>query len=119
MSRFLTLAAGRRAKWIVAGIWLVVFLVTIGANLPGKFADNEKNESSSFLPAGVESTKELTQSEHLQQGEQAPIVIVYRRESGLTAADRARIASNRAALNAKHLPKTSPFAPPVLSRDGK
>ena len=38
-------------------------------------------------------------TEELQGGEQAPIVIVYRREGGLTAADRARLAADRAELN--------------------
>ena len=59
----------------------------LGTNLPGKYADAEKNESTSFLPGDAESTKALEITKALQQGEQAPTVIVYSREGGLTAAD--------------------------------
>ena len=59
MSRYLTLASGRRAKWIVALIWLVAMVGVFGANLPGKYTDAEQNESTSFLPGDAESTKAL------------------------------------------------------------
>src|SRR3954447_25019386 len=119
MGRILSVSAGRRAKWVVAGVWLVVVLVVGGLSLPSKFSDNEKNESTSFLPGDAESTKELQASDRLQRGEIAPIVIVYRRADGLTAADRGRIAPQRQQLNGLRLAKTSPFGAPVLSRDGK
>ena len=61
------------------------------ANLPGKFTDAEKNESTSFLPGDAESTKALQATEDLQGGELAPAVIVYRRASGLTPADLQKI----------------------------
>jgi putative drug exporter of the RND superfamily len=84
--------AGPRSKWVVFGIWLAVIFIAAGpANLPGKFTDAEDNESTSFLPGDAESTKALQAAEELQGGELAPAVIVYRRESGLTPADRQRI----------------------------
>jgi RND superfamily putative drug exporter len=84
----LSFPAGRRSKWIVFGIWLAaIFIATGPANLPGKFSDAEDNESTSFLPGDAESTKALAATEELQDGELAPAVIVYRRESGLTPAD--------------------------------
>src|ERR671915_362574 len=80
--------AGPTAKWVVFAIWVVGILIAAGpANLPGKFTDAEENESTSFLPGDAESTHALTAAEELQGGELAPAVIVYRRESGLTAAD--------------------------------
>ncbi len=84
MTRFLTIPAGRRAKWIVLAVCVLVLFGAIGANLPGKYSDAENNESTSFLPSDAESTKVLEISDELQGGEQAPIVIVYRREGGLT-----------------------------------
>jgi hypothetical protein len=93
MAKLLTLPAGRRAKWVVAGLWLLVVAASLGLNLPGKYADAENNESTTFLPGDAESTEVLGITDRLQGGEQAPIVIVYRRESGLTAADRARVAA--------------------------
>src|SRR5215212_5782533 len=91
MARLLTLAAGRRAKWIVFGTWWVLIIGSLAAGLPTKFQDAEKNDSASFLPGDAESTKALDATKRLQSGEQAPIVVVFRREGGLTAADRGDI----------------------------
>ena len=118
MASMLTTPAGRRAKWVVAAIWLIAMVVSFGANLPGKFTDAEENESTSFLPGDAESTRALAAFERFQGGELAPMVIVYRREGGLTSADRRRIAADRAAVNALNLRATTPFEEPVFSRDG-
>jgi RND superfamily putative drug exporter len=100
-----TFAAGRRAKWIVFAIWLAAILVAaIPADLPGKFEDAENNEASSYLPGEAESTKALIATETLQKGEIAPAVIIYRRESGLTAADRRAIGSDVRKMTAKRFP---------------
>jgi putative drug exporter of the RND superfamily len=120
MSRLLTVATGRTSKFVVAGIWLVAVIAMIGANLPGKFADAENNESTSFLPSDAESTKALTISEELQDGEQAPVVVIYRREGGLTEADQQKIAADRQELNEamRKYPQVSPFGEPQLSPSG-
>jgi RND superfamily putative drug exporter len=84
--------AGRRSKWIVFAVWIAAIFVATGpADLQTKFSDAEQNESTSFLPGDSESTKALTATEELQGGELAPAVIVFRRESGLTPADRRKI----------------------------
>ena len=98
------IAAGRRAKWVVFLIWLVGIFISLGANLPGKFTDAEENESTSFLPGDAESTKVLTAAEELQGGELAPAVILYRRESGLTAADRQKIVEDVGRLTERRFP---------------
>ena len=140
---FFTFAAGRRAKWIVFAIWFLVIFVAAGpANLPGKFEDAENNEATSYLPGSAESTKALNATESLQDGELAPAVIIYRRESGLTAADRRTIvadvkgmaegerfqgviadgakAAGRGAEAVPGQPRGyEPFVGPVLSPDGK
>jgi RND superfamily putative drug exporter len=86
------IAAGPRAKWIVFIVWLVGIFIAVGpAQLPTKFTDAEDNESTSYLPGDAESTKALTATEDLQDGELASAVIVYYRASGLTPADRAKI----------------------------
>jgi RND superfamily putative drug exporter len=102
---------------VILGLWVVAVAVASGAQLPAKFADAQQNRSSSFLPGGAESTK----AEGLVQairGDQLPLVVVYRRDGGLTAADRARIAADRSALDARRLPRTSRFAAPQFSSDG-
>jgi RND superfamily putative drug exporter len=111
-------SCGRRAKWVVAVVWLLATFVSFGANLPGKFTDAEKNESTSFLPGDAESTKALTATKRFQGGELAPVVIVYRRDGGLTSADKRAIAADRAAINELKLRATSPFGEPQLSPDG-
>src|SRR5918995_1292529 len=101
--------AGPRAKWVVFAIWLVGMVIAAGpANLPGKFTDAEDNESTSFLPGDAESTEALEAAEELQGGELAPAVIVYRRESGLTPADRRRIGEDVRRLTEKRFPGVVP-----------
>jgi RND superfamily putative drug exporter len=104
-----TFAAGRRAKWIVFAIWLVVIFAAAGpANLPGKFEDAESNEATSYLPGSAESTAALDATESLQKGEIAPAVIVFRRESGLTAADRQTIVEDVEKMTSKRFPGVVP-----------
>jgi RND superfamily putative drug exporter len=98
-------AARRRAKWVVLAAWLAGIFVAAGpAELPAKFTDAEKNESSSFLPGDAESTRALAATEELQGGELAPAVVVYRRESGLTDADRRRIVRDVGRLTRERFP---------------
>jgi RND superfamily putative drug exporter len=88
----------------VFAIWIAAIFVAFGTNLPGKFSDAEENDSASFLPGDAESTKALTAIEDLQGGELAPAVIVFRRESGLTAADRRLIKEDVAKLTETRYP---------------
>jgi putative drug exporter of the RND superfamily len=117
MSRFLTLPSGRRAKWVVFGVWLVAIFAAFGADLPGKFSEAEDNESTSFLPGDAESTKALEKLTDLQGGELAAIVVVYRREGGLTERDRATIAEHREEMNAavERYPQVTLFGEPQPS----
>jgi RND superfamily putative drug exporter len=114
VSSLFTLPAGRTSKWVVFGVWLVIVVVSLGLNLPGKFTEAEKNNSASFLPGDAESTKVLDITERLNDGEKAPTVIVYRRESGLTAADKRAIAADIEKLDAisARFDNTSPWGNP-------
>jgi RND superfamily putative drug exporter len=123
--RFLTLPAGRRAKFVVVAVCLVALFASGAANLPGKFTDAENNESTTFLPGDAESTKVLEVADRMQGGEQAPVVIVYRREGGLSDADRQRLEADRTELNAAIernegdvYRAVSPFEEPQFSEDG-
>ncbi len=101
----LTLAAGRRAKWVVFAIWFVAIFAAAGpANLPGKFEDAESNEATSYLPGDAESTAALEATDSLQDGELAPAVVIFRRESGLTAADRRTIVEDVGQMTEKRFP---------------
>jgi len=122
VTHLLSLPAGRKTKLAIVGVCLLALLASFGANLPGRYTDAENNESTSFLPGDAESTKALEISEELQGGEQAPIVIVYRREGGLTRGDLDRIGSDRTELNraieenrGDVYRAVAPFAEPRLS----
>jgi len=85
---FFTFPAGRRSKWVVFAVWFFAIFVAAGpAGLPEKFEEAENNEATSYLPGDAESTAALTATEELQNGEIAPAVVVFRRESGLTPGD--------------------------------
>ena len=137
-----TFAAGRRTKWVVFAVWFLAIFIAAGpAALPEKFEDAENNEATSYLPGSAESTAALDATESLQNGELAPAVIVYRRGSGLTAADRRTIVEDVGQMAEERFPgvvadgaKTAggsaravpgqppgyaPFAGPVLSSDGE
>jgi RND superfamily putative drug exporter len=99
-----TFVAGRRSKWVVFAIWLLAILIASAANLPGKFEDAESNEATSYLPGDAESTTALHATESLQKGEIAPAVIIFRRESGLTAADFDTIEEDVGTMTQKRYP---------------
>lgn len=90
LGRISTLAAGRRAKWIVLGLWLVL-AVALGPLQP-KLQGATKNENSDFLPASADSTRvDQLLKDRFREGREVDALVVYTREGGLTAADRARI----------------------------
>ncbi|HEY6731723.1 MAG TPA: MMPL family transporter [Solirubrobacterales bacterium] len=85
---FFTFPAGRRSKWVVFAVWFFAIFVAAGpAGLPEKFEEAENNEATSYLPGDAESTAALNATEELQNGEIAPAVVIFRRESGLTPGD--------------------------------
>jgi RND superfamily putative drug exporter len=62
-----------------------------------KLTDAQDNDAASWLPGSAESTQVLQISEDFRP-EQIPAVVVYAREGGLTAQDRARITEDVAQL---------------------
>jgi RND superfamily putative drug exporter len=113
--RVLTFAAGRKARFVVLAIWIVI-VAGIGSLAP-KLDNAEKNDSSSFLPGSAESSKVIKAIRQYPGGETAAAVILYHRSGGLSAHDLALIAAARARLNG-HLPRYVLAAPPVaVSRD--
>ncbi|AMW09299.1 hypothetical protein A4E84_07205 [Streptomyces qaidamensis] len=85
------LVCGRRAKWLVLVVWVVVLF--IAAPFAMKLTDAQDNDAASWLPGSAESTQVLEISEGFRP-EQIPAVVIYARDSGLTAQDRAEIAED-------------------------
>jgi RND superfamily putative drug exporter len=113
-----SLAASRRANWIVVGAW-VVLTAALGP-LVLQLPDVTTNETTGFLPSSSQS-RQLARVAHdrFPGGEIHTALIVYRRSGGLTSADRATIATQaRVAAALPHvgdpLAPGDPRAPPEL-----
>lgn len=108
--------AGRRTKFVVCVIALILF--GVAGSVAGQLESVQKNESASFLPGSAESSKALAEVKRYPSGEVAPAVVIFRRDGGLNATDRALIGADRIKLNASGLANLGQFGPPEFSRDG-
>jgi RND superfamily putative drug exporter len=110
VSALASFVSGRRSKWIVIAIWIVavVALSPLGA----KLADVTSDETASFLPEEAESTQvqELLK-EQFPGGETTLGLLVYKRDGGLTAADRDKIARDAEQVD-EAIPTTRPAVVP-------
>jgi putative drug exporter of the RND superfamily len=92
--------SGRRAKWAVIAGWLVLAVVL--APLGSKLADKTDNRTESFLPKDAESTKVVRLlDKEFPGGQTVTGLIVYHRPGGLNAEDRAKMAADAKAAQAK------------------
>ncbi|MET7700199.1 MMPL family transporter [Streptomyces sp. NPDC005485] len=90
---------GRRSKWLIVILWLVVLVVA--APLGMKLNDAQDNDAQSWLPGSAESTQVLDISNEFRP-EQIPAVVVYARADGLTTKDRQQIAQDVQQVKALH-----------------
>ena len=88
VGRLISIVCGRRSKYLVVAFW--VLMVVILGSLAGKLQGAEKNDSSAYLPSSAESTQELNEQAVFQNKNYNPALVVYVRESGITAADLAK-----------------------------
>ncbi len=124
MSALASFVSGRRTKWVVLAIWLVAAFAM--GSVGSKLADVTTDEIASFLPEDAESTEvqELLK-QRFPGGETTIGLIVYRREGGLTEADRQRIAEDARNVD-DAIPVTQPAqvpfgpdaAPGLVSENG-
>jgi hypothetical protein len=84
--------AGRRTKWFMLVVWLVV--VAALGSMAGKLNGAEKNDSTSYLPAKAESTQVFKLQQRFYSAGRSFAVIVYERSDGVTQADRAHAQSD-------------------------
>ena len=107
---FADLPGGRRSKFAVVGVWLVVLFV-IGP-LAGKFEDVQENDPADYLPAKAESVQAIEELEDFPSGDISEAITVFNREGGLTEADRAAIVQTRAAINSDRREGVGETGPP-------
>jgi putative drug exporter of the RND superfamily len=114
LSRLIAVICGRRSKYLVVAFWLIVVAVT--GSLAGKLQGAEKNDASSYLPASAESTQELNEQSIFQSKNYNPALVIYVRDTGVTAADLAKARAD--ARYFASLPVVDGrVAPPVVSAD--
>ena len=121
-SRLIAAVCGRRSKYVVVAFWILVVAALGG--LAGKLQGAEKNDASAYLPSSAESTQELNEQNLFQSKNLNPALVVYVRDSGVTAADL-----QKAKADARYFASLGPVkgawgggrgvAPPVVSKDHK
>jgi putative drug exporter of the RND superfamily len=110
---FASFVTGRRGKWIVLAVWIV--LAAAMQPLGSKLSDETEDDTQSFLPASAESTEVVKiLDERFPEGETTQGLIVYQRDGGLTEADRVKIVEDAAAVEALSEEELPLVAPPVV-----
>ena len=109
--------AGRRTKWLVLVVWLVI--VAVAGPLSGKLTGAEKNDASSWLPPRAESTQVLNLRSQVISPNVYPGVVVYDRPSGVTGADKAKAAADVAKFGTVPGVLLSQVKGPIPAADGK
>jgi putative drug exporter of the RND superfamily len=109
--------AGRRAKWAVLVFWLV--LVAVAGPLSGKLMGAEKNDTSSWLPSNAQSTQVINLRSQVVSPNVFAAVVVYDRPTGLTAADKAKVAGDIADFGRVNGALKGQVTGPVPAADGK
>ena len=93
MRALASFVTGRRTKWLVLVLWVIVFvgLFPVGA----KLADETTDDTASYLPQSAESTEvvEILDDE-FSSGETTQGLIVYENPDGLNSADKRKIAAD-------------------------
>ncbi|MFG2542202.1 MMPL family transporter [Streptomyces sp. NPDC048594] len=95
-------SGGRRraVPWLVLGLWIAV--LAIASPFASKLADVQRDRAVDYLPAGADSTQVARIQDRLPGGEATEMVLVYHRDAGLTAADRATAAGQVAEIAGAH-----------------
>src|SRR5712691_7848563 len=109
--------AGRRTKWAVLVLWIVI--LAVAGPLAGKLMGAEKNDAQAWLPARAEATRVLALQSQFQSPNVFPAVVVYDRPAGLTAADRAKAAADAKRFAAISGVVRGQVSGPFFARDGQ
>src|SRR6476620_1429275 len=85
--------SGRRTKWLVPVVWLL--LIAVFLPLGSKLTNETSDETSSFLPKSAESTEvNNLLKQRFASGQTVNGIIVYRRATGLTPADKRKVVAD-------------------------
>ena len=116
--RLAAIPGGRRSKWVVLLIWVAIVVIVVP--LGNKLSSVQTNDPISYLPRNAEATRAQAQFKEFPQSKELDALVVYRRDTGVTPADRARAEADRAELTRRFAGgSTSPTPPVLASPDGK
>jgi len=107
-----------RRRWFALGLFVLWLLVAgFAGPYSGRLADVQTNDNAAFLPKTAESTEVNDLQRRFVDQETTPGIIVWERESGITAADRALATQQLAEVRA--VPKVVSVTPLIPSQDGR
>ncbi|MFD8377512.1 MMPL family transporter [Streptomyces sp. NPDC059679] len=111
-------ATGRRRAlpWTVIAVWALVLLAAVP--FAGKLGDVKRDTAVDYLPASADSTQVAKLQAALPGGDTTDLVLVYRRDGGLTAADREAAAAQVARVVDRHATVQGRAPRAIPSRDG-
>ncbi|AZQ72640.1 MULTISPECIES: MMPL family transporter [Streptomyces] len=113
-TRIAGLTCGRVTKWLVVLAWAAILAVAFP--LAGKLKSAETTDSTASLPSGAQSTLVAEVADRFPGGDRITGIVVYSRDGGITAEDRAKADRDRQAF--ARLSGTD-VAPARTSKDGK
>ncbi len=93
VARIGRLPAGRRSKWLILGVWVVV--VTIAFPLASHLSDAASSKSTVEYPRGTDSTYVQSVMDRFPDGQVSTALVVYVDPGGITAADREKANNDR------------------------
>ena len=105
----------RAVPWLVLGLWIVVLAAV--SPFASKLADVQHDRAVDYLPASADSTQVAKIQDRLPGGEATQMVVVYHRDGGLTAADRATAGRADRADRGRAHPHRRAAGHPVQGRD--
>src|SRR6185437_8015238 len=112
-----SIPSGRRTKWMVLVLWVVI--LAVAGPLAGKLMGAEKNDAQAWLPAQAESTRVLALQSQFLSPNVFPAVVVYDRPGGLTAADRAKATADAGRFRSVDGVVPGQVQGPFTARDGQ
>ncbi|WP_327356124.1 MMPL family transporter [Streptomyces sp. NBC_01304] len=104
----------RTLPWIALALWIGV--LALAGPLAGKLADVQQNRQVDYLPGNADSTQVAKIQDQMPGGEATELVLVYQRDGGLTAKDKAEAARQVDKVAADHKLANEPKGIP--SEDG-
>lgn len=104
----------RAIPWVMLALWIGV--LALASPFASKLGDVTHDRVTDYLPASADSTQVAKIQQELPGGQTTELVLVYHRDTGLTAADRATAVQQLAKIGTLHPLAATPRG--VLSADG-